>query len=258
LSGSPRILVIDIETSPNLAYVWRLFKENVSLSQLRETGQVISFAAKWHGEKRIEFHSDFDFSTNEFGGHEAMVRRAWELMDEADMIVHYNGTTFDIPHLNREFILLGLTPPSPHKNIDLLTTARKRFRFTSNKLDHVAQQLGIGAKVKHIGFDLWRLCMAGDPAAWRLMRKYNRGDVVITDALYEKFLPWIGSHPHYAMFVETKTGFENVCGRCGGRLTRQGRAYTAVGVFQRYQCVKCKSWSRGKHRLMGVDARPIA
>ena len=38
--------------------------------------------------------------------------------------------------------------PSPFVQIDLLKN-RKAARFASNKLDHVAQQLGVGAKVKH-------------------------------------------------------------------------------------------------------------
>lgn len=255
MADQPKTLVIDIETSPNLAYVWRLFKENVSLAQLRETGQVISFAAKWHGSQRIEFASDFDFSTGELTEHESMVRRAWELMDEADMIITYNGVSFDIPHLNREFVLLGLTPPSPHKNLDLLTTARKRFRFVSNKLDHVAQQLGVGSKVKHSGFDLWTQCLKGDPTAWRMMRRYNKGDVAITEKVYDRFRPWINQHPHMGLYSDDPTA--NVCGRCNGTLTKQGTARTTVGMFQQYKCKACGSWSRGKKSLDGVDARPI-
>ncbi len=257
MSKSPKILVLDIETSPNLAYVWRLFKENVSLAQLRETGQVISFAAKWHGTKRVEFDSVFDFSTEEMTGGDSMVNHAWELMNEADMIVHYNGTSFDIPHLNREFLLRGLTPPSPHKNIDLLTTMRKRFRFVSNKLDHVAQQMGVGAKVSHTGFDLWRRCMEGDPAAWRMMRTYNKGDVVITDKVYTKALPWIVSHPHMGLYsADPETP---VCGKCNSTdLVRQGHAFTSVGKFQRFRCNGCGGWSRGKNRVDGVTIRPHA
>ena len=80
-----RILVLDLETRPNLAFCWALWDQNIGLSQIVETGSVISFAAKWHGERKVLFHSDFH------DGHGVMVQSAWDLMDEADVIVHYNG-----------------------------------------------------------------------------------------------------------------------------------------------------------------------
>lgn len=254
-NDAPRVLVVDIETSPNLAYVWGLFKQNIALSQLQQAGQVISFAAKWHGEKKIEFHSDFDFSTGALTGHAAMIERAYALVNEADLIVHWNGNSFDMPHLNREFLLAGLTPPSPYKNVDLYLTARKQFRFVSNKLDNVAQELGVGRKASHDGFGLWLRCMSGDRSAWVTMRRYNRQDVALTDELYDRLKGWVPAHPHWGLYSDNPEA--NVCGRCGGRLVRQGFAYTSVGKFQRFKCAgECGSWSRAKTRTAGVDARP--
>ena len=43
----PKILVIDIETSPVLANVWRLFKENVGLNQIQKDWHLLSYSAKW-------------------------------------------------------------------------------------------------------------------------------------------------------------------------------------------------------------------
>jgi hypothetical protein len=73
-----RLLTLDIETRPNLAHVWALWDQNVGLSQIVEVGSVICFAAKWHGERKVHFASDHH------DGHEAMITRAHELMDEAD------------------------------------------------------------------------------------------------------------------------------------------------------------------------------
>lgn len=250
-----RVLVLDIETSPNLAYVWRLWQENVGLSQLIEAGQVIAFAAKWHGEREVEFHADYNFDTGRLTGHKAMVRAAHRLVNEADAIVHYNGTSFDMPHLNREFLLAGLTPPAPHKDIDLYLTARKRFRFASNKLDHVARELGVGAKVSHAGFELWRRCMESDAAAWRTMRRYNIGDVKLTEKVYDRMLPWITSHPHLGLLADTPDPTK--CGRCGGELVRNGSAYTAQGRRQRFVCRDCGGYSTSTRREAGVSIKPI-
>lgn len=247
LMTGPKVLTLDVETSPNLAHVWGLWKNNVSLSQLQETGQVISFAAKWRGKKRVFFYSDFHH------GHDEMVKQAHALMDEADAIVHYNGTTFDMPHLRREFLLLGMDPPSPHKDIDLLKTVKSRFRFVSNKLAHVTDQLGLTGKLSHSGHDLWVRCMADDPKAWAVMKKYNCQDVVTTEELYERLLPWISGHPHTGLYSE-----EECCGRCGQvALQKRGFAYTPLGKFQQYRCMECGSWSRSAKRLGSVDARPV-
>ena len=172
-----QILIVDIETRPNLAYVWGLWNQNIGLNQISETGQVISFAAKWHGSKNVIFKSDFH------DGHEAMVQSAWELLDKADAVVHYNGKAFDIKHLNREFVVAHMPPPSPHVDIDLLSTVKKSFKFPSNKLQHVATQLELGSKVQHDGFDLWLACMNNEEKAWNIMRKYNKQDVVLTEQL---------------------------------------------------------------------------
>ena len=81
-------------------------------------------------------------------------RAAHDLLSEADVVVHYNGDKFDLPHLNREFVESGLGPPAPYASIDLLKTVKRKFRFPSNKLDYVVQKLRLGAKVSTGGYDL--------------------------------------------------------------------------------------------------------
>lgn len=246
-----KILTVDIETSPNLAYVWGLFKQNVAISQIEEAGEVICFAAKWLGSDEILYYS------LHHDGKQEMLNAAYNLLSEADAVVHYNGARFDIPHLNREFILAGMTPPAPFAQIDLLRTVKSKFRFVSNKLDFVSQALGIGAKTSHTGFQLWLDCLAGDEEAWGLMREYNKQDVVITENLYTRLLPWIQPHPAVPLFdTETPTSGDPLCPNCGGdTLKPRGRAYTSVSVFQRYRCDDCGKWSRGGTRLEGVSVR---
>ena len=77
-----------------------------------------------------------------------MIKEIHKLVDEADAIITYNGKRFDMPILNKEFLLLGFDLPSPYKDIDLLNTARQNFKFASNKLDYISQELGIGMKQK--------------------------------------------------------------------------------------------------------------
>jgi predicted RNA-binding Zn-ribbon protein involved in translation (DUF1610 family) len=245
-----RTLYIDIETSPNVAHVWALFKQNVSLNQLMDTTEVICFAAKWHGEP-IDFWSTFKH------GREQMVLEAHNLLDEADAVVHYNGISFDVPHLNREFLEAGLTPPSPFKQIDLMKAVKKSFRFPSNKLDHVSQRMGLTGKVSHEGHSLWVKCMAGDPEAWARMEEYNRQDVELLEEMYLQLRPWIPGHPNVALYDESNEG-TLLCPACGSdAVTRQGYSYTAVTRYQRYRCTPCGKWFRSGQRAGSAEGRSV-
>lgn len=242
-----RILTLDLETSPNVAHVWGLWQQNVSLNQLMESTEVISWAGKWYGDKRVEFRSTFH------DGKEAMIERAHAVLDEADAVIGFNHRSFDMKHLRREFVEAGLQPPSPWKDIDLLDVVKRNFRFPSNKLQYVSTRLGLPGKVQHSGHDLWVRCMAQDEKAWAMMRRYNRQDVVLTEQLYERLLPWIHNHPSVAL----DNGVEG-CNRCGGtNLQRRGFDTTQLGKFQRYQCQDCGGWLRSGKRVDSVDARGI-
>jgi len=222
-----RVLTIDIETSAHTVKTWGLRDQNIGLNQIVDVGGVICFAAKWYDERKVRFHSDHH------DGHEAMIEAAWALFEQADAIVGYNSRAFDCKHLMREFLLAGLPPPSPHRDIDLLTVARSRFRFASNKLDHVAAQLGVGSKTKHSGFDLWTGCENGDEAAWRKMRQYNRQDVLLTEAVYDRLRPFIRNHPHVGRY----TGHINACPSCGGyNRAPVAPLRTNVTEYQQWRC----------------------
>jgi len=247
--GLPKTLTLDIETSPILAYTWGLFDQNISIGQIVEPTRMLSWAAKWHGSKRVLFASEFH------DGHDAMVRQIHALLDEADIVVHFNGSTFDMPHLRREFALLDLPPYSPVQEVDLLKVARSRFRFPSNKLDYLAGQFDLGGKLHHTGFQLWRDCLAGDEKAWNLMRRYNKRDVVITEQLYDRLRPYMKTHPHMGLF----SGEVDCCSRCGSvDLEKRGFAYTGVSAFQQFRCRACGSWSRGSKSTARVDSRGVA
>ena len=235
-----KILLLDIETAPNTAHVWGLWNQNVSINQLMESSYVMCWAAKWLDNKQVMFDSIMENT------HTNMIKSIKRLLDECDAVIHYNGSKFDIPTLNKEFLLLGLKPPSPYKEIDLLKTARSRFKFPSNKLDYVAQQLGVGKKTHHEGHELWLKCMAKDKKAWATMKKYNKNDVVILEKVYEKMVGWINNHPNHNNFTD-----ERVCPKCGSNhLQSRGTVCNTRFVYNRYQCQTCGSWSRANKSVL--------
>ncbi len=229
-----KILLLDVETSPNTAFVWGLRNEFIPLARLIETSQVMCYSAKWFGTEEVYFDSIYESTRR------SMLRGIYGLLDEADVVVHYNGQRFDIPVLNREFILNGFTPPAPYKQVDLLKVARNQFRFASNKLDHIAQELGLGSK-HETSFTLWVDCMNKDPKAWEIMKAYNVNDVILLEEAYKKFLPWIKNHPNHGVYGEHGM----VCPKCGSTHShRRGYAFTIAGKYQRYKCKDCGGWFR--------------
>jgi hypothetical protein len=198
---------------------------------------MLCWAAQWGGEREVMYypHNDKD-----------MVHTMWDLLDEADAVVHYNGTAFDMKHFNREFALVGLPPPSHYHQIDLLKTVRKNFKLASNKLDWVVQYFGLGGKVKHAGIELWYGCMAGDKRDWAIMERYNKKDVKLLPRLYRFLLPWIHNHPNLGMWVDDPT--KPTCPQCASTdLVKKGTQYnTKAASYDRYKCNACGTPARSR------------
>lgn len=228
-----KILTLDIETKPAIAYVWGLFDQNISLNQLIEPSAPICVAAKFLGDKEMHFFSDWG------DGHQEMIQGIHALISQADAVVGYNTDGFDLRKLRGEFLLAGLTPPPTVTSIDLLKSVKK-LGFQSNKLAFVGPMLSIGKKVETEGFGLWSSVMAGDVRAQARMEKYCKGDVILTEQLYKKILPFIANHPH----LGEVGGHE--CGACGSsKLQSRGFRRTKAFKIQRLQCQNCGSWSDG-------------
>lgn len=234
-----KVLVLDIETRPTLAYVWRLFKENVGLPQIVDPGGMICVGAKWVGEREMFMFSDWEH------GHDGMVREIHKLMSEADAVVTYNGDKFDLPKLNGEFLLAGLKPIPPLTSIDVYKTFRHKLGFLSNKLAFVGPLLKVGAKVKHEGFELWSKVQEGDERARKKMERYCAQDVRLLERVYKKIRPFIHNHPHMGKTKGT------ACGACEStKLQSRGYRRTKTLRIQRIQCQACGSWQDGKRERM--------
>lgn len=238
MNSSPKILILDIETRPALAYIWRAYDENISPDQILHPGGMLSFAAKWVGDPDVVFFSSWTHS------HGAMVRAAHELLSEADAIVTYNGDKFDIPKLYGEFLLEGLPPPPPQTSIDVLKSVKK-MGFLVNRLAFIGPLLKAGEKMKHEGFELWAKVLEGDTKAQNKMMRYNIKDVLVLEKLYHNIKPYIHNHPNLS---EQASG---ACGSCGStKIQKRGQRRTKYFTVQRLQCQSCGSWFDGTRRKL--------
>ena len=242
-----KILLLDIETAPNIVHVWGLWNQNVAINQIIRRGYTICWAAKWYGDRKIMFSSRYEDTPPK------MIKKVWALIDEADVVVHYNGTKFDMPTLNTEFLVLGLPPPSTYQNVDLYRVCKQMFRVASYKLDYIVQMLEIGKKVPHKGHQLWIDCMNGIESAWRTMKRYNKGDITILESLYRKLIGWIHNHPNQNVYNDNG---ERVCVNCGSkRVKGKGWAYTPMNKYQRFICKDCGKNMRGRRTVLSDETR---
>jgi predicted RNA-binding Zn-ribbon protein involved in translation (DUF1610 family) len=239
--SGPKVLTVDLETSPLAAYTWRMYGEqNISLDQLIDPGGVIMVGYKWRHEKQA--HT----LTIPEHGVAGMARQTKALLDEADTVVTWNGISFDEPHLRGLLFQAGEDRPAPYVSLDLYRIVRREFREPSNKLDYWAQYLGVGSKIKHAGFNLWVGCMDGDEKAWDTMAKYCRQDVTLTEKILDRFEQggWLTTAglPHRSMYGGAPDG----CPVCGSaKYQRRGKIKKKQLSYQRFQCQDCGQWFQG-------------
>jgi len=243
-------VTLDIETSPIKGKVWGIRNQFLSLDQIDEPTRMLSIAAKWYGQSKTWFWSDWTS-----GGHEAMVQAAWNLVNEAEVIIHYNGKSFDMRHLNREFKEQGLGEPSQYQYIDLYQKVKQKFALPSYKLEYVLRWLGAPGKIQHSGFKMWNQVMDGDEKARRLFRRYNIGDVVKTEWVYDELRGWIDGHPNMQLFVPR--GDRPGCPVCGStNVNLDGTAPRGnLSRVQKYQCKDCDKFFRGKLAVDQAEER---
>jgi DNA polymerase elongation subunit (family B) len=241
-----KTLVLDIETSPAVAYVWRFWQENVSAKQVLEHPYIMSFAAKWLDNEKVYYYE------NRHNDDKDLILNLIAFLEEADIVVAHNGDKFDLPKIRGRALVHGFRPPSPVKQIDTYKVAKKEFGFPSNSLEYLTIVLNCevkkGGHKKFPGFELWLECLRGNEEAWQEMKEYNIDDVLALESLYLKLRPWITNHPNVSI---QQTDNHPSCPKCNsGRVQFRGFAYTSVGKYHKFQCQDCGGWGRSRYSLL--------
>jgi hypothetical protein len=247
----PRILMLDIETSPIMAKVWGLYDQNISLNQIEQDWYVLSYAAKWYGDDKFYYMDQRyqDPITNDF----MLLEGIHYLLSECDYACGHNIARFDYKKLNARFIKHGLPPLKPIIMIDTLRIAKRHFAFTSNKLEYLAKFLECkNLKSEHgkfHGMEMWNQTMKGNLEAFEEMELYNKMDVTVLEEVYEKLIK-------YDQTISFQSFYQNLVCTCGSHeFKKNGQRYTRNGAFQLYTCAKCGKHSQAKENLIDKEIR---
>lgn len=232
---APKIFIFDVETAPMRAYVWKRYKENISLPQTISESFMLCWSGKFLGDDEV-FGECLTPAEVASGDDKRIVTALRNCLDDSDLVIAYNGRTFDVPVTNTRCLVNHIPPYKPFQLIDPYVDAKKTFRFSSNSMDEIATMLGLDNKLS-TDFMLWRRCMEGDQEALDYMFKYNKKDVLVLEDIFIEMRPWLKTPSLCSYFDEGSR-----CVACGSDdfIKLEGRFfYTPFGKYQLYRCKDC-------------------
>lgn len=234
----PKVLVFDLETSPELGYVWGRFKQFLAPVQVEQRSYLLTWSAKWLGEDEVMADAIPNYRKTEtkYGEQDDLevVTSIWHLLDECDVAIAHNGNRFDFPYLNSRFVYHGLGMPSPFKQVDTCRIAKKHFRFAANSLKELGIFLGIETPKLDTTFQLWIDCMHGKAEAWNYMLEYNVFDVKLLEEVYYRLRHYDKSAPNFALYYDDEEVRDPVTGSTDVE-TLSKLSYTASSAFTSYR-----------------------
>lgn len=227
-------LFFDIETSPMQVYSWRIgYKINLNPENIIEYGKIICISYKWEGEDEV-YHLTWDKNQCDKEIIAAFIKEA----NKADEIVAQNGDHFDIRWLKARAVYHRLPMFPKYRTLDTFKKAKQVAYFPSFSLDAMAKYFGVGAKMSHSGFKMWKDVMNGDQKALDEMVAYCDQDVIVLEDVFHVLQPYIQPNTN----VSVHTGGEKYgCPICGENheLTLLKNDVTPKGSIRRVLECQC-------------------
>ena len=231
-------LFFDIETSPNIGFFWQSgYKLNIPYDNILKERAIICICYKWEGDDKV-YSLNWDKNQDD----KAMLEKFIVVANEAYELVGHNGDRFDLPWIRTRCLFHGIPCFPNYTTIDTLKQARSKFRFNSNRLDYIAQYLGVGEKSETGGFDLWKdIVLNNSQIAMKTMIDYCKNDVVILEKVFQHIKNYV---PHKSHFGVLETGEKTSCPECGSEDLRHSQTrYSAAGTPRvQVQCNDCHKY----------------
>lgn len=227
-------LFFDIETSPNICYSWRIgYNISIGFENIIDERKIICISYKWEGSEKIHTLTwDKNLCDRQ------MLIDFIAVANKADELIAHNGDRFDIKWIRTRCIYHRIPMFPNYRTLDTLKKAKSGFNFNSNRLDYIAQFLGVGAKVKHSGFDMWKGVMKNDKEALKEMVNYCEGDIIVLEDVFLTMQNYIKPNTHNGVI---NNNFKYSCPTCGSEHpTLVKNNVTAMGTIKRLMsCNDC-------------------
>ena len=238
----PKVLLIDIETTPLQVHCWGTWKQRIGYEQIINDWFMLSYACKWLFDSKM--HTGVLTSKEALAKDDSRItKELWKLFNQADVLIGHNILGFDLPRAQTRFLINKLAPPSPFEVIDTLKVAQRNFRFASNKLDYISDLLLNDRKI-HAEYQLWLRCLDGEQTSLEEMNVYNQKDVLLLEEAYVFLRPYIKNHPNMAIFQESH---EPSCPNCGSADIQECGYYTtSVNRYLAFRCNSCGAVCRSR------------
>ena len=239
LKTKRRRLFFDIETSPNIGLFWEAgYKKNITTDNIIRERAIICICYKWEDEKEV-YALQWDAKQND----KRMLEQFIAVANTANELVGHNGDKFDLAWIRTRCLFHGIDMFPTYQTIDTLKVARSKFRFQSNRLNYIAEFLGLGGKIK-TEFNLWKdILLNKDKVAMEKMIKYCKKDVSLLEEVYKLLGNHIAPKTHYGVVFGQDRGSCPECGAGGKNLIKNNTVVTATGLTRiQYKCKVCNKF----------------
>ena len=177
-----KILIYDIETSPNIGWFWRAgYKQNIQPNQILKERTIICISYKWLGEDNV-YNLVWDKNQND----KFLLEQFVEVLNEADLIIAHNGDNFDIKWIKTRALYHRIPMLPNYKQFDTLKVAKSKLYLNSNRLDYISKFLGFEGKIQTTP-ELWnKIVIHNDRGMLKDMLDYCDEDVRQLEKVYNE------------------------------------------------------------------------
>lgn len=254
-----KLITLDIETTPNLAYTFSTGKTVIPMENVLKESSLLSFSWKIYGEDQT-FYEAIPLDQEDKWQDRELAIKLHKLLSKVEGVIGHNCAAFDLPFITRRFFHHNLGPVPKVHIVDTLTMARETGRGLSNKLAYLTrgQDVEKSGHAKFPGMQLWMQYLAGNPEAYEEMANYNDLDIRSTEVLFDRLRPYSNVYiPGQREAAERNDAPTCFCG--SSDLQSRGYFTTRSGKYRRYRCNRCGKWlsSRLAEKGQGAVSRNV-
>lgn len=231
---------------PNLHEAMKVFarlSNYPGLSMKATINTIICFGYKVLGEdKSPKILNAWDYKgwSKDINDDFELVKDAYEILKDADVIVTQNGKSFDWKFFQTRLMKHGLPVLPKIQHIDTKILAKQNLFLFNNSLDTMSKFLTKSHKMDNGGWELWVDVANRNPKAMKKMEIYCKQDVESLHHVFERLRPFVKEMPNFNQF--RRDGSE-ACPTCGGfNWHYSGYKRTTTTSYRRGHCRDCGSW----------------